>query len=197
MSSTATLTRLLLVQPGPTEFDEQGRLKGSLDMPLSEAGFAEANAVASQLCDTPITMIYAAPCESAQQTAALIAAAQPQGGRLVKTKVMDAFQNINQGLWHGKLIEEIKRNHPRVYRQGAEHPLECAAPEGESLGDVQNRIQKALKKCLKRARDETVALVVPNPLASMIRSQLTAEPMPSVWNHCTDTAKWEVVQTEL
>lgn len=30
-----TIARVLLIRPGATEFDDQGRIKGSLDMPLS------------------------------------------------------------------------------------------------------------------------------------------------------------------
>ncbi len=30
--------RVLLIRPGATDFDDQGRIKGSLDMPMSERG---------------------------------------------------------------------------------------------------------------------------------------------------------------
>ena len=40
ISRTKQLGNVLLVRPGATEFDEQGRMKGSLDMPMSEKGHA-------------------------------------------------------------------------------------------------------------------------------------------------------------
>ena len=99
---TPVISRVLLVRPGSTEFDEQGRIKGSLDMPLSTLGEQQAVAVASELAGINVGTIYTAPCESAQQTAMQLAR-----GRDLRIKVLECFRNIDHGLWHGKLIDEV------------------------------------------------------------------------------------------
>ena len=43
------MLQIVLIRPGSTDYDVQGRIQGSLDIPLSEQGLAEAAAVAEQL----------------------------------------------------------------------------------------------------------------------------------------------------
>ena len=35
---TPQASQVLLIRPGATDFDDQGRIKGTLDMPMSERG---------------------------------------------------------------------------------------------------------------------------------------------------------------
>ena len=197
MSRTATLTRVLIIRPGATEFDDQGRMKGSLDMPLSDLGEKQIQTLAEALADVPIRTIYCAPCESARVTAETLAQENAVSGRDIRIKVIDAFKNVDHGLWHGKLVDEVRRNHPRVYRQGVEHPDEFCAPGGEEFADAKARVKKAVKKCVRKGRDEMIALVVPDPMASVITSILSGEAMESLWQHEIDSASWQIVETEL
>ena len=104
-------------------------MKGSLDMPLSPLGVEQAEFDGKrELAEFPVKTIFTAPCESARETSDRIAKQYETAGREVKIKVIDAFRNIDHGLWHGKLIDEVRRNHPKVYRQGAEHPEEFCPP---------------------------------------------------------------------
>ena len=62
----------LLVRAGSTELDDQGRITGSLDMPLSPSGEQEALATSIELDSYEIDAIFSASCVSAQQTAQLL-----------------------------------------------------------------------------------------------------------------------------
>lgn len=197
MMRSATLTRVLLVRPGATEFDEQGRMKGSLDMPLSHQGIQQADAIAEELTCLRVKTIFASPCESARETAKRIADKQRQAGQDTKIKVIDAFRNLDHGLWHGKLIDEVRRNHPKVYRQGTEHPEEFCPPGGEPVVEAKARATKALRKCLKKGRDDVVAMVIPEPLASVVQSLLSGEDLTSVWKSETDSGSWSIIETEV
>ena len=44
---------IVLVRPGCTDFDEQRRIKGSLDIPLSATGSDEVNELVVQLAECP------------------------------------------------------------------------------------------------------------------------------------------------
>ncbi len=182
-------SRVLLVRPGSTEFDEQGRIKGSLDMPLSELGQRQAAAVALELSSVRVGTIYTAPCESARQTAMEIAR-----GRDVRVKVIDCFRNIDHGLWHGKLIDEVRRNQPRVYRTGQESPGEICPPGGEAICDAKNRVAKALRKVLKKGRDEAVALIIPDPLAMVVQCAISGESLQDLWKFETDHGRWQLME---
>lgn len=184
--------RVLLIRPGATEFDEQGRIKGSLDMPLSEQGRRQANALAEQLAGVQLQSIYTSPCESARQTAKRLAT-----GRDVRIKVMDSFRNIDHGLWHGKLIEEVRRNQPKVYRRGQETPDDVCPPGGESIRDAKARVLKTLKKVVRKGREGSIALIIPDPLATVVQSVLSGERLHDLWRSETDTGQWQAIEFEL
>jgi broad specificity phosphatase PhoE len=197
MMRSATLSRVLLVRPGATDFDEQGRMKGCLDMPLSQHGVQQAKAMAKELADVRVKTIYCSPCESARETARRLADQQRAMGYDTKVKVIEAFRNLDHGLWHGKLIDEVRRNHPRVYRQGADRPEDFCPPGGEPVAEAKQRVAKALRKCLKKGRDEMIAMIIPEPMATVVQCLLSGEGLTSVWKNETDAAGWKVIETEL
>ncbi len=197
MMRSATLTNVLLVRPGATDFDNQGRMKGSLDMPLSDVGDAQVDALANDLAAQRVRTVFCAPCESARETARRIADRQRAAGCDTKVKVIDGLRNLDHGLWHGKLVDEVKRNHPRVYRMGSDRPEDFCPPEGESVSAAKARAIKAVKKCLKKGRDDLIALVIPEPLASIVEALLRDTELGSLWKNETDSARWSMIETDL
>ena len=183
------MLQIVLIQPGSTEFDDEGRIKGSMDLPLSVNGAGQAAETAQQLADLPIEAIYAAPNRSALQTAETIAE-----NRKVRVRRLDKLRNIDHGLWHGKLIEEVKQTQPKIYRQGQENPEAFCPPEGESLASARQRAEVAVNKLIKKHRSGTVALVVPEPLASIVRGILQAVAMDDVWKAERDCGVWTVIE---
>lgn len=181
--------RIVLVRPGATDFDDQGRMKGCLDMPMSDCGWQQVERIAAELADLPLSGIFSAPCQSARDTANRLAA-----GRSTRVKVVDCFRNIDHGLWHGKLIDEVRRNQPRVYRQGQDSPGSVRPPGGETIQDAKERVLKAVRKVMKRSASGVIALVIPDPLASVVQSMLEGEEMRDLWSAETDAAKWELIE---
>src|SRR5215211_7445193 len=96
---------ILLIHSGITEFDSQGRIQGTLDVPLCEEGRRQAEAMAEELAarSAPVDALYAGPCLSAQQTAEIL------GEKLdLKPKTLKRLHNLDQGLWQGLLFDEVK-----------------------------------------------------------------------------------------
>ncbi len=182
------MVRIVLIQPGSTDFDEQGRIKGSLDLPLSVSGAEQAALAAQQLAAEPLEAIYSGPSQSALQTAAAMAE-----NRKMRVRPLEKLKNIDHGLWHGKLIEEVRQNQPRIYRQGQENPEAFCAPEGESVAAARQRAQGVLTKLIKKHKRGTVALVVPEPLASVIRGLLQSVEMDNVWKSEQDCGGWTLI----
>ena len=67
------------------------------------------------------------------------------------------------------LIEDVKRKQPKVFRQWQEQPEIVCPPEGEMLSEAHERVQAALTKMLKKHKEGTIALVIPEPLASLVQ----------------------------
>ncbi|MEO8495741.1 MAG: histidine phosphatase family protein [Planctomycetota bacterium] len=183
------MLKFLLIRPGVTDFDEQGRIKGTLNIPLSDHGVAQVVQTIDELVGEKIDAIYVSPCQCCEQTAELLAKS-----RDMKVKPLKDLKNLNHGLWHGKRIEEVKQQQPRVYRQWQEHPETVCPPEGEPLSDVKQRVETALAKLIKKHKDGVVALVVPEPLTSVILSQLNASRLGDLWQAECRGGGWEAFQ---
>jgi len=190
LSRQPGIARVLLVRPGSTEFDEQGRIKGCLDIPLSQSGKQQAAMMARELADMNVTTIYTSPCRSAKQTAERIAE-----GRGTRVKVVECFQNIDHGLWDGKLIEEVKRNQPRVYRRGQDSPDDFCAPQGESVSAAKERVAKGLRKLIRRPGNGVIAMVIPDPLATLVEAFLRGQQLGNLWQAETGVAEWTLIET--
>ncbi len=188
------MSRVVLVRPGATEFDDQGRMKGCLNMPLSECGREQVERIAVELAELEIDEIVTAPCESAIETATRLAKGRSVSGRSVKVRIVECFRNVDHGLWHGKLIEEVRRTQPKVYKQGQESPLNLCPPGGETIQQAKDRVVKAIKKVTKRSGGGTIALVIPDPLASIVHSILDGDDIRDLWKSETDAAQWELIE---
>lgn len=182
---------LILICPGSTELDDQRRIKGSLDVPLSANGSTQVARTVDELAETPIEHIYTSPATSAKQTAEALAAR-----RDLKVKVLDKLQNLDHGLWQGKLIDEVKQNQPKVYKKWQESPETVCPPGGETLESAQRRLKSVLSKIVKKHKSGTVAIVVPEPLASLARCCLNSSEVGDLWKSECDRGQWEVINVE-
>ena len=78
------MIQLLVVRPGKTDFDDQGRIKGCLDIPLNLAGADQVAQNVREISHLPINSIYVAPSRAAVQTAEALAEAC--GAKIKPTK---------------------------------------------------------------------------------------------------------------
>lgn len=174
-----------------TDFDEEGRIKGTLDIPLNHEGNEQASQAATALSEQEIAIVYCSPSQSSEQTANVLAQSLD-----VKVKPLKNLRNLNQGLWQGRLVEELKEKQKKVYRQWQEQPEMVCPPEGEMVSDAQQRIKASLDKIIKKYKNQTVALVVPEPLASLIRCYLEQTEIGDLWEAICECGTWQVIDVE-
>jgi probable phosphoglycerate mutase len=182
------MTQFILVRPGSTDYDQQGRIQGNLDIPLNEQGNTEVAKAIDELKHQGIRILYCCGCAAARQTAEALSTALG-----AKLKEMDNMQNLNHGLWQGMLIDEVKRKQPTVYRQWQEQPECMRPPGGETIGEARQRVKAAITKIARKHKDDVVGLVVPEPLASMVRAELRSDELGDLWRATQDHGVWEVI----
>ncbi len=183
-------SKAVLIRPGCTDFDEQNRIQGTLDIPLNDHGQDQVLQIAEDLREIPLKKIYSAPCEPARGTAESLSAELG-----VPIKELENLANLNQGLWQGMVVDDIRRKHPKVFKQWQDSPETICPPEGEEVGDAMVRVAKAVDKILKRKND--FAIIAPEPLASMIRWHICGGKLQAVEpvSSCNNLPHWEILET--
>lgn len=151
-----TATRLVLVRHGRTAWNVEGRYQGQADPPLNAQGKAQAEALADRLAaaETRPVGVYASPLRRAWQTAEAIA----RRWRL-PLRPEPRLMEIHLGSWQGVLAVEIARRWPERFARWEREPWEVRPPGGETLAEVQQRVNAALDDILRRHAGETVVLV--------------------------------------
>ena len=183
-----TMVRIILVLPGATDYDDEQRIQGTLDIPLNAQGDAEVACIIDDLSDRDIEAVYSPACEPARQTAETIAAALG-----VKHKKLSGLKNLNQGLWQGMTVEEVRRKHPKAYRQWQDQPESVCPPGGEMLEEAEKRMRAAMVKIIKKHKQGTVALVVPEPMASLVRRFADNSNLGDLWKTTSVHGQWDVL----
>jgi broad specificity phosphatase PhoE len=185
------MLKIALIRPGTTDYDLQERIQGTLDIPLNEQGLAEAARAAEELRDKGLEVIYAPPSEPAFRTAQTVSETLD-----IKVRKLDHLENLNQGLWQGMLIKDVRRKHPKVYRQWQEQPENVCPPEGEMLDAAQQRVRQAMMKLLKRHKDGMIGVCVPEPLLSLFRCFVTHGQLGDLWKPVNGHGRVEILQLE-
>jgi broad specificity phosphatase PhoE len=185
------MLQIALILPGATDYDLQGRIQGSLDIPLSESGIEEVAQISQQLKDKAVEVIYCSDCEPALQTATTLAAALG-----VKLKKLDKMENLDHGLWQGMLVDEVKRKQPKVYRQWQEQPESICPPEGETVIEAKERVSAAVARIVKKHKQGVIGVVVPEPLASIVRVHLRQGDLGDLWHANAGHGHWEMLKVE-
>lgn len=159
--------QVIIVKPGATDLDDQGRIVGSLDVPLSEAGQRQAKETAVQLADVKLNAVFCGPSFAAQQTALEIAI-----DRRLKVRIDANLKNMDHGLWHGKEIKELRENQPKLVRQWEDNPDCVCPPHGETTGELVPRVDAFLKRISRKFKSGVVVVVAADPLAGVIASRI-------------------------
>lgn len=186
------MKQLVLIHAGTTEYAKQGRIQGTLDVPLSEDGRKQIVELAGQLRGLGASSLYSAPGQASRQTSELLAAELG-----LKVKTLEKLTNVDQGLWQGLLVDDVKTKQPKVFRRWLEHPETVCPPEGETIPRACQRVGESLAKLVKKQKaDTTIMLVAPDPLASVVRHVLTGAELGDLWHASDSAGRWEVFQLD-
>ena len=127
-----------LIRHASTAWNEQGRMQGRCDIPLSEGGRAQARAwrVPAEL--TRHAAWVSSPLSRAVETAEILA------GRTVTRE--SALTEMDWGNWEGQTLDELRTVDADAYARNEARGLDFRPPEGESPREVLARLQPWLKR---------------------------------------------------
>jgi phosphoserine phosphatase len=185
------MVQLILLRPGCTDYDQQSRIQGTLDIPLNEEGRKQSAEIAEKLRPYLPSAVYHCPMSSAEETATIIAEALD-----IKAKSLDKLPNVNLGLWQGMLVDDVRHKQPKVYKQWQEHPESVQPPSGETVATVHERTEDVLEKLARKHRTGSIVLVAAEPLASFVRQRLEGGTLGDLWRAANGCSKMNVLHLD-
>ncbi|HZH43639.1 MAG TPA: histidine phosphatase family protein [Lysobacter sp.] len=170
--------RVLLARHGETAWNAEGRYQGQEDIPLSEIGLRQAQALGERLRGVPVTRAVCSPLSRARQTAELAL-----GARDLPLTLDPGLMEIAHGTWEGLLASEIRERDPERMRAWREAPHEVLMPEGESLQHVLERAWPALlRACDGLGPDDTLLVVAHDAVNRVLLCRILGLPLARLWS---------------
>ena len=125
------MTLLTLIRHAPTLWNEQGRIQGRSDIPVSESGRSSAEA---WILPDAIreAQWFSSPLLRTRQTASILG---------IRCKTDDRLIEMSWGEWEGESLIDLRKAHGEAMKQNESLGLDFCPPGGESPRMVQERIK--------------------------------------------------------
>ncbi len=147
-------TQFGLLRHGLTVWNEEKRIQGRLDSPLSEAGREYIQNFIPTLKRYRWQRIFASDLGRVQQTVAII-------NKVLNLPVSydKRLREINWGTWEGLRLADVKTDYAAELSKQEEKGWDFQAPEGESRREVLDRTIAALLEAEKQWQGEKILVV--------------------------------------
>lgn len=158
-SLPAGATEVVLVRHGASAAAVAGQkfpmIDGQSDPPVSDAGQAQARAVAERLAREPLARVFVSPLHRTHQTAAPLVAATN-----LEPTVMPGLAEVFLGEFEGgEYRVRVGRNDPIIQRVFAEQRWD-AIPGAESLDALGKRVRTAVEQIVAETGPDATAVAV-------------------------------------
>lgn len=182
------MAQLILVRHGETDWDKENRVQGTLDIPLNAEGEKEAGRICSELSKFKIDAVYSSPASCSFSTAYKIAAT-----RKLKVKKINELNEIDQGVWQGLLLKDIKKRYKKQYNIWKSAPSSGQPPKGECIRSVYDRAVNAIHKIIDKHKNGSICVVSGDIILSIIKCYLKNIAPERIWKFIPGKA-WEAFE---
>jgi broad specificity phosphatase PhoE/ribonuclease HI len=172
----------VLLRHGQTPLSDERRFAGRADIPLTETGLRQAEAVAQRLAARGgIDAIVTSPLRRARDTADAVASATG-----APVRVDDAWMELDFGEWEGLSYAEAAERWPAEMAAWLKDSV-VAPPGGESIAAATRRVLPALGRVLEQPPATVLVVSHVTPMKIVLRHALLAPP-PAVRRMHLDVA---------
>ncbi|MEU7000814.1 histidine phosphatase family protein [Nonomuraea sp. NPDC046570] len=145
------MATLLLARHGLTDLTGPVLAGWTPGVHLSEAGRAQAKALAERIAQVRLDAVVSSPLDRCQETAQAVA-----DGRGLPVETDERFGECGYGEWTGRPLKELAEE--PLWRVVQSHPSAAVFPGGEALADVQHRAVAAVRAWNDRLGEKAVYL---------------------------------------
>ena len=157
------MNRIILIRHGETVWNQQGRMQGQSDSPLSETGVRQSRQLAQRLKQIAFSALYSSDSGRAHQTARSVA--DVTGHDII---VEPRLRERHFGVFEGLTGTEIKFNYPDAYARFKSRDPDYVVPGGESAAQFRARALGCLREIAGRHADDLVVVVTHGLVLDMV-----------------------------
>jgi len=159
--------RLILVRHGETDGKSSIRFYGKTDIPLSDEGIMQMEAVRDCLEGEIFHLVFSSPLSRSYEGAKIIL-----GGRKIKINKIEEFIEINFGRWEGLTLEEIKDRDEELFYEWRRNVWDFDYPEGDKRKAFIERVRRGTDRVLEIAKEGSILLVLHKGILRVIINYL-------------------------
>lgn len=161
---------LYCVRHGESTYNAENRIQGQSNVPLSEFGRRQSEAIAAELSRRPIGAVYASPLRRAMETA------EPIVRRLgLEIRTDPRLKEIDVGIFQDKFRMALPELYPDEFVCWTSGDLEYRIPGGESRSEVGCRGATAFRQIASGSEGEVAVVAHGRLLVETLRSLLGAQ----------------------
>jgi broad specificity phosphatase PhoE len=154
---------LYIVRHGTTDWNQSGRIQGHMDIPLNEAGRAQARLARRRLAPLGATALYSSDLLRAYETAQIIG--QGTGLRVMQ---QPGLREINFGVWQGLSSPQIRERDPEVYAARRANPYDVAPTGAETWRQFYDRAVQAVQEILATTGAQRLIVVTHSGVCTVV-----------------------------
>jgi probable phosphoglycerate mutase len=160
-----TVTTVIVVRHGETEWNREHRMQGQQDSKLSAVGREQARRLGERLKTTPFQALYVSDLQRALDTARAVVDLAP-----VEPVVDPLLRERAFGIFEGLTAEDMKGQYPDEYARFKTRDPDYAVPGGESARAFHQRVIAWYEAMVRRHPGETIVTITHGQvLASLVR----------------------------
>lgn len=170
------MTDIYITRHGQTVWNKEGKIQGRLNSDLTEKGIVGAELLSERIKDIKLDYILSSPIERALKTAQIA-----RGQKKVDIIKYDGLKEIDCGDFEGKLLENVMKNHPDVYKKIVDDPFNQRYPNGENLKEFYDRVSKCFQEIIDSYKNKTILIVGHGGTIRAIESYVKKEKIQNSW----------------
>ena len=166
---------------GETNWNAQGRIQGSTDIPLNDKGREQARALAENIAKLKVEAIWTSDLMRAKETGEIVASALG-----IPMREDRRLRECHYGEAEGMHSEDIRKKFGEDLWHKLRHPgnFDCGFPNGETKQEVVNRVMESLREIKTITDNRIMAIsthggVVRNLIFQILGDKMEKVPIPN------------------
>ncbi len=181
--------KMILIRHGETLWNASGKLQGHRDVPLSEKGLRQAEAIAQRLSGEKVDVVYCSDLQRARVTAEKIASFHN-----LEVQIRPQLREMNFGRWESLTYQEITHSDDQLLQAWSLDPVSFCPPEGELVGEMAARIKAALQQIAAENPDKVIVVVCHGGPIRTFLAQMLGMDLKDNWRLRMDNASLNIVE---